>query len=56
MTREKIVLLQKELLGLQLAAGHLEIYATVVAMSPTLLAVVPKVIAYADNTIRRYPE
>ena len=34
----------------------LEIYAAVAAMSPTLLAVVPKVIAYADNTIRRYPE
>ena len=34
----------------------LEIYAAVAAISPTLLAVVPKVIAYADNTIRRYPE
>ena len=33
----------------------LEIYSTVAAMSPALLAVVPKVIAYARNTIQRYP-
>ncbi len=41
--REKIELLQEELPGLQ------------AAMSPTLLAAVPKVIAYARNTIQRYP-
>lgn len=36
MTREKIELLQEELLGLQLAAGHLEIYAAVAAKSLAL--------------------
>jgi hypothetical protein len=34
----------------------LEIYAAVAAMSPALLAVVPKVTAYARNTIQQYPE
>lgn len=33
----------------------LEIYTAVAAMSPALLAAVPKVIAYARNTIQRYP-
>ena len=42
MTREKIELLQEELLGLQLAAGHLEIYTAVAAMSPTLLGSFPR--------------
>lgn len=32
-----------------------EIYAVVAAMSPALLAVVPKVIAYANGIIRRSP-
>ena len=32
-----------------------EIHAAVAALSPALLAVVPKVIAYTDDTIRRYP-
>ena len=32
-----------------------EIYATVAAMTPVLLAAVPKVIEYARNTIQRYP-
>ncbi len=32
-----------------------EIYTAVAAMSPALLAVVPKVIAYANDIIRRYP-
>lgn len=32
-----------------------EIYTVVAAMSPVLLAVVPKVIAYANNIIRRFP-
>lgn len=32
-----------------------EIYAVVAAMSPALLAVVPKVIAYANDISRRYP-
>ena len=56
MTREKIELLQEELLGLQLAAGHLEIYASVTAKSPALLTAVPKVIAYADGMIQQYPK
>ena len=34
----------------------LEIYTAVAAMSPALLAAVPKVIAYVGNTIRRYPK
>jgi hypothetical protein len=34
----------------------LEIYAAVATMSPALLAAVPKVIAYADDMIQRYPE
>lgn len=34
----------------------LEIYAAVAAMSAPLLAAVPKVIAYANSTIQRYPE
>lgn len=33
----------------------LDIYTAVAAMSPALLAAVPKVIAYAQNTIQRYP-
>ena len=33
-----------------------EIYAAVAAMSPALMAAVPKVLAYADNTILRYPK
>jgi len=33
----------------------LEIYTAVATMSPALLAVVPKVIAYARNTIQRHP-
>ena len=33
----------------------LDIYTAVAAMSPALLAAVPKVIAYAHNTIQRYP-
>lgn len=33
----------------------LEIYTAVAIMSPALLAAVPKVIAYARNTIQRYP-
>lgn len=32
-----------------------EIYAAVATMSPVLLAAVPQVIAYARNTIQRYP-
>ena len=32
-----------------------EIHAAVAALSPALLAVVPKVITYADDIIRRYP-
>lgn len=64
MTREKIELLQEELTGLQLAAGHLEysndkmseIYAAVIALSPSLLVAVPKIIAYANDLTRRYPE
>ena len=32
-----------------------EIYTAVAAMSPALLATVPKVIAYAGNIIQRYP-
>jgi len=32
-----------------------EIYAAVATLSPALLAVVPKVIAYSRDTIRRYP-
>ncbi len=64
MTREKIELLQEELTGLQLAAGHLEysnekmseIYEAVISLSPSLLVAVPKVIAYANNLTRRYPE
>jgi uncharacterized protein with HEPN domain len=31
-----------------------EIHAAVAAMSPTLLATIPKVIAHARNTIQRY--
>lgn len=34
----------------------LEIYAAVAAMSPALLAAVPKVTAYAGNTSQRYPK
>lgn len=34
----------------------LEIYGAVATMAPVLLAVVPKVIAYANNTIRKYPK
>ena len=34
----------------------LEIYGAVTTMAPVLLAVVPKVIAYANNTIRKYPK
>ena len=33
----------------------LEIYTAVAAMSPALLAAVPKVVAYAGNIIQRYP-
>lgn len=33
----------------------LEIYTAVAALSPALLAAVPKVIAYARNIIQRYP-
>jgi hypothetical protein len=33
----------------------LEIYAAVATLSPALLAAVPKVIAYARNTVQRYP-
>lgn len=33
-----------------------EIYAAVAAMSPTLLAAVPKLIAFAGNLIQQYPE
>lgn len=32
-----------------------EIYSAVAAMSPALLEAVPKVIAYVNNTIRKYP-
>jgi hypothetical protein len=32
-----------------------DIYSAVATMSPALLAAVPKVIAYAGNTIQRYP-
>lgn len=32
-----------------------ELYATVMAMSPALLAIVPRVTAYTDAVIRRYP-
>ena len=32
-----------------------QIYAAVATLSPALLAVVPKVIAYSRDTIRRYP-
>ena len=32
-----------------------EIYSAVVAMSPVLLEAVPKVVEYANNTIRKYP-
>ncbi len=32
-----------------------EIYAAVAAMSPTLLAAVPKVVTYAEQMIARYP-
>ncbi|PKO90719.1 MAG: hypothetical protein CVU16_09565 [Betaproteobacteria bacterium HGW-Betaproteobacteria-10] len=32
-----------------------EIYTAVMTISPTLLSTVPKVIAYADNMIRKYP-
>lgn len=55
MTREKIELLQEELLGLQLAA-LLKVGTDVAAISPALLTAIPKVIAYADNMIQRYPE
>jgi hypothetical protein len=34
----------------------LEIYAAVAGLSPALLTAVPKVIAYADEMIQRYPE
>jgi hypothetical protein len=34
----------------------LEIYTAVAALSPTLLAAVPKVMAYAEDIIQRYPE
>ncbi|MBK9786368.1 MAG: hypothetical protein IPP59_20490 [Betaproteobacteria bacterium] len=34
----------------------LEIYGAVATMAPVLLAAVPKVIAYANNTIRKYPK
>jgi hypothetical protein len=34
----------------------LEIYGAVATMAPALLAAVPKVIAYANNTIRKYPK
>lgn len=62
--REKIELLQEEQLGLQLAASHLgyatekmlEIYSAVAALSPALLAAVPKVVAYAGDIIQRYQE
>ena len=33
----------------------LEIYSAVAAMAPTLLEAVPKVVEYANNTIRKYP-
>ena len=33
----------------------LEIYTAVAALSPKLLAIVPKVIAYANLTLQRYP-
>ncbi|MEO8122115.1 MAG: hypothetical protein ABI606_22665 [Rhodoferax sp.] len=33
----------------------LEIYSAVAAMSPTLLAAVPKIIAYAEKIIQKYP-
>jgi hypothetical protein len=33
----------------------LEIYGAVATMTPALLAAVPRVIAYAGNTIQRYP-
>lgn len=32
----------------------LEVYGAVAAMSPVLLAAVPKVISYAENTVQRY--
>lgn len=62
MTREKLELLHEELAGLQSAANHLgytsdkmpEIYTVVAALTPTLLPVVPKVIAYANDLTRRH--
>lgn len=56
MTREKLELLQEELAGLQLAANHLmlEIYSVVAALTPALLAVVPKVIAYANDLTQQH--
>ena len=33
-----------------------EIYEAVISLSPSLLVAVPKVIAYANNLTRRYPE
>ena len=33
-----------------------EVYAAVAALSPQVLTAVPKVIAYADNVINRYPK
>ncbi len=33
----------------------LEIYSAVAAMAPILLEAVPKVVEYANNTIRKYP-
>ena len=33
-----------------------EIYAAVISLSPSLLVAVPRVIAYANDLIRRYPE
>lgn len=62
MTTVKLKLLQDELHGLEMAAGHLqyslkmpEIYAAVAAMAPLLLGTVPKVSAYVKTLLLRYP-
>lgn len=71
MTREKIQLLQEELIGLQLikirelrnliaheyATEEMPaVYAAVAALSPSLLAAVPKVINYAEKISQRFPD
>lgn len=66
MTRVKIDLLQEELINIRELRNLIaheyatekmfEIHGAVAAMSPALLAAVPAVIAYANETIRKYPK